>query len=181
MLRRLVLATLFCASFGAHAQLPAPLAQVLAQQGLPEDALGVLVLKGDAVVLSHQADRPMQPASTMKLVTTMVSLERLGPVFRGRTELRTTGEIDQGVLRGNLVLRGGADADLSGEALENMLRALHYQGIRRIEGDLVLDRSLWQPARTDVGIAFDESPEAYYNVIPDALLVNKNMLQIDMR
>jgi D-alanyl-D-alanine carboxypeptidase/D-alanyl-D-alanine-endopeptidase (penicillin-binding protein 4) len=28
---------------------------------------------------------------------------------------------------------------------------------------------------------FDESPEAYYNVIPDALLVNKNMLQIDMR
>jgi D-alanyl-D-alanine carboxypeptidase/D-alanyl-D-alanine-endopeptidase (penicillin-binding protein 4) len=183
MLRRLTLATLLCAALGsAHAQLPAPVAQVLAQQGLPEDALGVLVLKGDAAVLSHQADRPMQPASIMKLVTTMVSLERLGPAFRGRTELRTTGEIDKGVLRGNLILKGGADADLSGEHLENMLRALHYQGVRRIEGDLVLDRSLWQPARLDVGTApFDESPEAYYNVIPDALLVNKNMLQIDMR
>ncbi|MCC2972821.1 D-alanyl-D-alanine carboxypeptidase/D-alanyl-D-alanine-endopeptidase [Massilia sp. IC2-476] len=182
MLRRLVLATLLCASFSVHAQLPAPVAQALAQQGLPEDALGVLVLKGDTTVLSHQADRPMQPASTMKLVTTMVSLERLGPAFRGRTELRTTGEIDKGVLRGNLVLKGGADADLSGQDLENMLRALYYQGIRRIEGDLVLDRSLWQPARMEVGLPpFDESPEAYYNVIPDALMVNKNMLQIDMR
>ncbi|MGI4845042.1 MAG: D-alanyl-D-alanine carboxypeptidase/D-alanyl-D-alanine endopeptidase [Janthinobacterium lividum] len=183
MLRRLVLATLLAALVGSvHAQLPAPVAQVLAQQGLPEDSLGVLVLKGDSVVLSHQADRPMQPASTMKLVTTMVSLERLGPAFRGRTELRTTGEIEKGVLRGNLILKGGADADLSGQDLENMLRALHYQGIRRIEGDLVLDRSLWQPARADVGLPpFDESPEAYYNLIPDALLVNKNMLQIDMR
>ena len=182
MLRRLTLATVLFAAFGiAHAQLPAPIAQVMAQQGLPEDTLGVLVLKGDATVLAHGANVPMQPASTMKLVTTMVSLERLGPAFRGRTELRTTGTIDKGVLRGNLILKGGADADLSGEDLENMLRALHYQGIRRIEGDLVLDRSLFQPARTDMGIAFDESPEAYYNVIPDALLVNKNMLQLDMR
>ncbi|WP_020656008.1 D-alanyl-D-alanine carboxypeptidase/D-alanyl-D-alanine endopeptidase [Massilia niastensis] len=183
MLRRLALASALFAAFGfAHAQLPEPVAQALAQNGIPEDALGVLVLKGDSVMLSHHAERPMQPASTMKLVTTMIGLERLGPVFRGRTELRTTGEIENGVLRGNLILKGGADADLSGEVLENMLRALRYQGIARIEGDLVLDRQLFQPARLDAGLApFDESPEAYYNVIPDALLVNKNMVQVDLR
>ncbi|MCA1857328.1 D-alanyl-D-alanine carboxypeptidase/D-alanyl-D-alanine-endopeptidase [Massilia oculi] len=183
MLRRFVLASVLCAAFGAaHAQLPAPVAQMLAQQGLPEDALGVLVLKGDSVLLSHGADRPMQPASTMKLVTTLVSLERLGPAFRARTELRTSGQVDGSVLRGDLFLKGGADADFSGEALETMLRALRYRGISRIEGKLVLDRSLWQPARMDLGQPpFDESPEAYYNVIPDALLVNKNMLQIDLR
>jgi D-alanyl-D-alanine carboxypeptidase/D-alanyl-D-alanine-endopeptidase (penicillin-binding protein 4) len=185
MFRRLSLsfaAALFAASSFAHAQLPEPVAQALAQNDLPEDALGVLVLKGDQVLLSHQAALPMQPASTMKLVTTMVGLERLGPVFRGRTELRTTGTIEGEVLRGNLILKGGADADLSGEVLENMLRALRYQGVRRIEGDLVLDRELFQPARLDLGLPpFDEAPEAYYNVIPDALLVNKNMLQLDMR
>ena len=183
MFRRLALATVLFAAFGAaHAQLPAPVAQVLAQQGLTENDIGVLVMKGDAVVLAHQADRPMQPASTMKLVTTMVSLDRLGPAFRGRTELRSSGEIVNGVLRGNLVLKGGADADLSGEDIENMLRALHYQGIRRIEGDLVLDRGVWNPGRLDLGLPpFDESPEAYYNVIPDPLMVNKNMLQLDMR
>ncbi|MCD2517888.1 D-alanyl-D-alanine carboxypeptidase/D-alanyl-D-alanine-endopeptidase [Massilia sp. G4R7] len=183
MLRRFALASLLLAVFGAaHAQLPAPVAQVMVQQGLTDNDLGILVLKGDAVVLAHQADRPMQPASTMKLVTTMVSLERLGPAFRGRTELRSSGEIVNGVLRGNLVLRGGADADLSGADIETMLRALHYQGVRRIEGDLVLDRGVWNPGRLDVGLPpFDESPEAYYNVIPDPLLVNKNMLQIDLR
>ncbi|MBQ5950072.1 D-alanyl-D-alanine carboxypeptidase/D-alanyl-D-alanine-endopeptidase [Massilia sp. ST3] len=182
MFRRLALLALFAAPALVHAQLPEPVAQVLASNGLPEDALGVLVLKGDTVVLSHQANLPMQPASTMKLVTTLVGLERLGPVFRGRTELRTTGTIEGEVLRGNLILKGGADADLSGEAIESMLRALRYQGVKRIEGDLVLDRELFQPARQDVGLPpFDESPEAYYNVIPDALLVNKNMVQVDMR
>jgi D-alanyl-D-alanine carboxypeptidase/D-alanyl-D-alanine-endopeptidase (penicillin-binding protein 4) len=124
----------------------------------------------------------MQPASTMKLVSTLVGLEVLGPVFRGRTELRTTGKLQGDTLKGDLVLRGGADIDLSGEALENMLRSLRYQGIRKIEGRLVVDRQLFNPARTDLGVPpFDESPEAYYNVIPDAAMINKNMLQLDMR
>jgi len=183
MFTRLALALLLFAGCSfAHAQLPQPLAQVLQQNGIGQHEVGVLVLQGDATLLAHQATLPMQPASTMKLVTTLVGLERLGPVFRGRTELRTTGTIEDGVLRGNLYLKGGADADLSGEHIADMLRALRYEGVTRVEGDLVLDRELFQPARMDVGVApFDEAPEAYYNVIPDALLVNKNMLQLDMR
>lgn len=183
MLTRPLLAlALFSSISFAHAQLPPALAQVLQQNGIAQDEIGVLVLRGDATVLEHRANRPMQPASTMKLVTTLVGLERLGPAFRGRTELRTTGQVEDGVLRGSLYLKGGADADLSGEHIADMLRALRYEGITRIEGDLVLDRELFQPARLDVGLPpFDESPEAYYNVIPDALLVNKNMLQLDMR
>ncbi len=183
MFKRLALAALLCAWLPAvQAQLPQPVTALLAETGIAEDELGVLVMRGGDVLLSHQADRAMQPASTMKLVTTMVALDRLGPVFRGRTELRTTGEVSKGVLRGDLILKGGADTDLSGEVLEDMLRQLHNQGIRRIAGNLVIDRALFSPGRTDVGVPpFDESPEAYYNVIPDALLINKNMLQIDMR
>ncbi|WP_306392423.1 D-alanyl-D-alanine carboxypeptidase/D-alanyl-D-alanine endopeptidase [Telluria beijingensis] len=183
MLRRAALALAFSASASlAHAQLPQPVVQALQQNGIAQNEIGVLVLRGDATVLEHQAGLPMQPASTMKLVTTLVGLERLGPAFRGRTELRTTGQVEDGVLRGSLYLKGGADADLSGEHIADMLRALRYEGITRIEGDLVLDRELFQPARLDVGLPpFDESPDAYYNVIPDALLVNKNMLQLDMR
>ena len=163
-------------------KLPAPVMQLLAQHGIAPESLSALVLRGDQVVLAHGAERPVQPASTMKLVTTLVGLEQLGPVFRGRTELLSTGEVKNGVLKGDLVLRGGADADLSTEVLENMLRALYLSGIERIEGSLVLDRSVFNPSRLDVGQPpFDESPEAYYNVIPDALLINKNMLQVDMR
>lgn len=183
MFRHLVLAAAVIVCLpAARAELPEPVLRVLAEQGLPPTSVGALVLRGDQVVLAHEASRPLQPASTMKLVTTLVGLEHLGPVFRGRTELLTNGDVKNGVLRGDLVLRGGADADLSGEVLEGMLRALHNAGIRRIAGNLVLDRALFNPTRTDVGMPpFDESPEAYYNVIPDALLINKNMLQVDMR
>ncbi|GAB3458742.1 D-alanyl-D-alanine carboxypeptidase/D-alanyl-D-alanine-endopeptidase [Massilia terrae] len=182
MLRRLALAAALLASLPAYAQLPDTLNQALAANGIPADAVGMLVLRGNEVVVAHNANQAMAPASTMKVVTTMVGLEQLGPVFRGRTELRSSGEVKNGVLKGDLIVRGGADMDLSGEALENLLRALRYQGIRKIAGDIVFDRELFNPARSDIGLApFDESPEAYYNVIPDALLINKNMLQIDMR
>ena len=183
MFRRAAIAALLTAWLPlAQAQLPQPVADRLAMAGIAQDALSALVLRGDSTLLAHLAERPMNPASTMKLVTTLVGLETLGPVFRGRTELRTNGAVVRGVLKDDLVLRGGADADFTGEVLENMLQSLRNQGIKRIAGNLVLDRSLFSPGRTDVGLApFDEAPEAYYNVIPDALLVNKNMLQIDMR
>jgi D-alanyl-D-alanine carboxypeptidase/D-alanyl-D-alanine-endopeptidase (penicillin-binding protein 4) len=180
-LRRLVLATLFAACGLAQAALPEPVARLAALGGIPEDAIGVLVLRGDSVLLSNLPEQPRTPASTMKLVTTMVGLEELGPVFRGRTELRSNGEIVNGVLKGDLVLRGGADADFNEDAFVHMLEKLRMQGIKRIAGDLVLDRQLWQPSRLDLGVApFDEAPEAYYNVIPDALLLNMNMLRIEL-
>lgn len=182
MMRRLATLALLIALSPAYAQLPEAVTRQLAAGQLPEDAISVLVLRGDTVVLAHNAARPMQPASVIKLVTTLVALEQLGPAFRGRTELRTNAPLINGVLKGDLVLRGGADVDLSDAILDDMLRALRNQGIRTIEGRLVLDRSLFNPARTDVGAApFDEAPEAYYTVIPDALLINKNMLQLDLR
>lgn len=180
-LRRLVLATLLAACGLARASLPEPVARLAAAGGIPEDAIGVLVLRGDNVLVSNLAEQPRTPASTMKLVTTMVGLEELGPVFRGRTELRSNGDIVNGVLKGDLILRGGADPDFNEDAFVHMLEKLRMQGIKRIAGDLVLDRQLWQPSRLDLGVApFDEAPEAYYNVIPDALLLNMNMLRIEL-
>jgi len=166
----------------AQAQLPEPVAYVMQANHIPDDALSVLVLRDNQTIVSHLADHPMQPASTMKLVTTLVGLERLGPVFRGRTELRTAGELHGDVLAGDLYLRGGADADFSTETLTGMLRKLRNAGIRKIDGRLIVDRQVFNPARLDLNLPpFDESPEAAYNVIPDAAMVNKNLLQIDMR
>jgi D-alanyl-D-alanine carboxypeptidase/D-alanyl-D-alanine-endopeptidase (penicillin-binding protein 4) len=124
----------------------------------------------------------MQPASTMKLFTAMTALEQLGPVFRGRTEFRTSADVVKGVLQGDLILRGGADTDLNEDALSHMLQALRNQGIRKIKGDIVVDRLLFQPSRPDAGQPpFDEYPWAYYNVIPNAALVNTNLLKVEMR
>ncbi|KAB8060923.1 D-alanyl-D-alanine carboxypeptidase/D-alanyl-D-alanine-endopeptidase [Janthinobacterium sp. FT14W] len=165
----------------AQAQLPESVSLLLRSANIPEDAMGAIVLRGNTTVLSHGADRSMQPASTMKLVTTAVGLEQLGPIFRGRTELRTSADVINGVLKGDLILRGGADTDFNADVLAHMLQTLRTQGIVKIKGDLILDRQLFQPARPDVGAApFDESAEFRYNVIPDALLLNTNLIDINI-
>ena len=182
-MRRFLLAALLAAigAPAALAALPEPVARIAAEKGIPEDAIGALVLRGDQVLVSHEAARTFTPASTMKLFTTMAGLDLLGPQFRGRTELRTAGTVDGSVLHGDLVLRGGADGDLTADAFTHMLEKLRIKGIRKIDGNLVLDRQLWQPARSDVGVPpFDESPEAYYNLIPDALLLNMNLQTLDI-
>lgn len=171
------------AALPAAGELPQPVAARLRAAGIPDAAMGVVVqrLADGKTLVAHGAERSMQPASTMKLVTSLVALETLGPAYRGLTELRSRGEIAEGVLAGDLVLRGGADVDLDWQAFERMLHALRLQGIRELRGDFVLDRTYFSPARVDIGAApFDASPEFRYNVIPDALLLNTNLVHLDL-
>lgn len=186
-------------SFGCVSQFPAPAENVLAKPftaglpaavtnalgvaGIPADALGAIVIRvsDGATIISHRADASMQPASTMKLLTAIVGLERLGPTYRGRAELRSAANIVDGVLEGDLILRGLGDPDLDWMALRRMLQTLRNKGIREIRGDLIVDRHMFNPSRYDIGIPpFDESPEFRYNVIPDALLLNTNLQQFTL-
>jgi serine-type D-Ala-D-Ala carboxypeptidase/endopeptidase (penicillin-binding protein 4) len=159
--------------------LPAPVAAALAQAGLPPDALGAIAIPQTfwARAWQHRADTPMQPGSAMKLITTIVALDRLGPNHRGRTALHSTGAVNNGVLDGDLVLVGGADPDFDLPALWQLLFELRQRGVHTVSGALVLDRTLFQPARIDIGLPpFDESPEWPYNVVPDALMLNGNLM-----
>lgn len=166
----------------AFAQLPEPVRNQLRVANISEDALGVIVLRlsDDTTLLSHGAERSLQPASTLKLLTTIVGLETLGPAYRGRSELLTPAPVVNGMLQGDLILRGRADHDLDWNAFRNMLYTLRQKGIRDIQGNFVLDRLMFTPARRDQGAPpFDESPEFRYNVIPDAVFLNTNLLQFD--
>ena len=161
--------------------LPAPVAAALAKAGLPPDALAAIAIPQTrwARTWQYRADMPMQPASTMKLVTSVVALDRLGPNLRGRTELLASGAIEGELLNGDLVLKGGADPELDLPTLWQMLFELHQRGVRVIGGDIVFDRSLFRPARLDIGVApFDDSPEWPYNVIPDALMLSGNLMRV---
>ena len=162
--------------------LPPAVAAALAQVGLPDDALAAIALPLTtrwARPWQFRASQPMQPGSMMKLVTTVVALDRLGPNHRGRTELFAAGPIAGELLMGDLVLKGGADPEFDLPALWQMLFELRQRGVSEIGGDLVLDRSLFRPARIDIGLApFDESPEWPYNMIPDALMLSGNLLSL---
>lgn len=185
MFHRAVLTAVFClACLPAQAELPTPVAERLAKANLPQDAIGAVVLRvaDGAMLVSHNPDASMQPASTMKIVSTVIGLDRLGPMFRGRTLLQSDAPVRNGRLKGDLVLRGGADVDLNAQALEDMLQTLRNSGIRQIDGDVLIDRGLYQPARLDLGVGpFDDAPEFRYNVIPDALGLNLNLLRLELR
>ncbi len=167
----------------SRGELPADISKMMLDRQLPPDSLGVMVLRlaDGQIVLAHGADKPLQPASTLKVLTAIVGLDRLGPAYRGRTEILTASPVATGVLKGDLILRGFANADFTWEEMQRLLQKLRHQGISEIDGDVVVDRGFFQPGRIDIGLLpFDESPEFRYNVIPDALLINTNLLQFDI-
>ncbi|WP_233374716.1 D-alanyl-D-alanine carboxypeptidase/D-alanyl-D-alanine-endopeptidase [Pelomonas cellulosilytica] len=165
----------------ATTAVPPPVQQALDRAGLPADSLGFVLqpLDGSRAPRGRRADEPLAPGSAMKLVTAAVALDVLGPNQRGRTELLAAMPPKDGVIDGPLILRGGADTDLDWPALWGLLRELRESGVRDIRGGLVVDRSLFQPTRLDIGQPpFDEAPEFPYNVIPDALHLNGSLLEL---
>ncbi|MDW8336046.1 MAG: D-alanyl-D-alanine carboxypeptidase/D-alanyl-D-alanine-endopeptidase [Tepidimonas sp.] len=149
--------------------------QTLREAGLPPQALAAMVAEVDpaaAPLWAYQAERAVNPASVMKLVTTAAALDLLGPHYSWRTRVYTDGVLQpDGTLRGDLIVRGGGDPKLVAERLWLMLRRVRGLGLRHIAGDLVLDRSAFALPPHDPA-AFDGQPLRPYNVGPDALLVN---------
>ena len=181
--RRAVLLLLaFIASAQAWAGgLPPPVAEALFRADIPQEAVSVHVqpLDGNAPLLSVNAAQPMNPASTMKLVTSYAALESLGPGYTWKTGFWARGEIRDGRLEGDLIVRGGGDPYLTLERIWLMQRALREKGVREIRGDLVLDLTLYDLPPMDPG-AFDGEPLAAYNAVPVPLLANFNVQHVHL-
>ena len=157
----------------ASDDLPAAVKNVLNVRKLPAESLSVYVedLESGEVLLDWQADVPRNPASTMKLLTTLVALDLLGPAYRWKTDVYALGEIKDGRLDGDLVLKGYGDPFLVVERVWELIRQLRLEGIEEIDGDLLIDDSWFDVGDHDPG-AFDGQPLRAYNVAPNALLMN---------
>lgn len=159
------------------ATLPADVRDALEQAALPREALAVWVQEvgGPAATtrprLSWRADAPINPASLTKLLTTYAALDLLGPAWTWSTPVWLQGPINDGVLDGNLVIKGSGDPKLVLERLWLMLRKVRELGVRQIRGDIVLDRSSFVVPEQNPA-DFDGEPLRPYNVSADALLLN---------
>jgi D-alanyl-D-alanine carboxypeptidase/D-alanyl-D-alanine-endopeptidase (penicillin-binding protein 4) len=166
----------------AHAEpLPPRLQQVLKSQGVPPEAVSIVVrdtLTGEEH-LSLNPRIPRSPASTIKVLTTYAALEVLGPAYTWRTKAWATGPIVDGRLRGDLVIEGGGDPFITAERWWRFARELRNTGLRVVEGDVVLDRSLYAPQAADPD-EFDGRGYRTYNVLPDPLLVNLQSVEFHL-
>ena len=158
---------------------PAELHAALAPSGIPREAVALYVQEvgADAPLLAWNVEQPMNPASTMKLVTTLAALEILGPAYVWQTEVHVQGIVAGDTLHGDLVFKGYGDPKPDLERFTGLLAELRSRGLRDIRGDLVLDRSHFQLAHDDPA-RFDNEPSRPYNVLPDALLFNYKSVRL---
>jgi D-alanyl-D-alanine carboxypeptidase/D-alanyl-D-alanine-endopeptidase (penicillin-binding protein 4) len=158
--------------------IPKMIATSLEKNQIPKDAISISVAEIEGArpgtvisktLLDWRSQQAMNPASTMKLVTTLAGLDILGPQYRWRTNIYTDGFIRQGTLKGNLYLQGTGDPKLIPEELAKMMKALQNLGIQKIDGNLFFDRSAFAPNVMEHNTIDGESLRAY-NVPPDQLL-----------
>jgi len=154
-------------------ELPIGVRSALQVRQLPSESLSIHVADVDTgeVVLQWLPEEPRNPASTMKLLTTLVALDTLGPAYRWKTDVFALGDIKDGQLDGDLLLKGYGDPFLVTERVWQLLRSIRQSGINDVSGDLLLDDSYFDIGQYDPA-AFDRQPLRAYNVAPNALLMN---------
>ncbi len=170
----LLLVALAISAASAQAALPRGVARAFLDAGIPLGSVAVVVREAGSphTLFAQDANRPMNPASVMKMVTTYAALDLLGTDYRWKTEAYLAGRLqNNGTLAGNLVLKGYGDPKITIEQWQSFMTELHSRGLNRVTGDLVLDRSHFKLPEHDPA-SFDQEPLRPYNVGPDALLVN---------
>lgn len=168
VLQSITLAVPLCAQ-----NLPAPVKRQVQHLAIPDSALGIYVheIGARGPLIEVNADAAMNPASVMKLLTTYAGLEILGPAFTWPTVLYANGKLIDGILHGDLIIKGYGDPKLDLENFWLLLHRLRQTGLREIKGNLILDHLHYDIPRGDPG-EFDGQPYRTYNTLPEAVLIN---------
>jgi len=153
--------------------LPDSILSLLKKYKIPANNLSIYVrdINAKQAMLSHNIDEIRAPASTMKLLTTYAALKILSPSYSWRTEAWTRGELENGILTGDLILKGYGDPFLVYENYWKFIRSLREKGLKEIQGNVIIDNSYFDTAYFDPA-AFDNKPFRTYNAAPSALMFN---------
>ncbi len=164
----------------AYASVPAWVQHAIDASGLSEDEIGLIIKKagaGGETIASLNAWKLRRPASVIKVLTTYASVLQLGFSHRIPTQIYRNGEIRNGVLYGDLVIKGFGDPSLHSEDVEKIVAELRAKGVRRITGHIVVDRSYFAVG-TQNSAHFDDHPYSPYNAMPDAMMFNERVSTI---
>ncbi|WP_148862016.1 D-alanyl-D-alanine carboxypeptidase/D-alanyl-D-alanine endopeptidase [Marinobacter fonticola] len=183
-----LLALIGAAVVHAEGRMPSPWSENIVDATVKalqtKDAMSVAAvpLNGPGLPQYINADTKMSPGSIMKLVTTYAALEILGPNHQWRTSFHTDGQPVGRTLQGNLYVSLSGDPNLSLERLWSSLSELRGMGIDTIDGDLILDGSVFNlpdglPKFDDNG----DNDHAPFLVEPSAYLTNFNLIHFQVR
>jgi D-alanyl-D-alanine carboxypeptidase/D-alanyl-D-alanine-endopeptidase (penicillin-binding protein 4) len=165
-----------------------PLAQEALKAVLNDPALagarvGVMVydVDDDRVLVETGADTLINPASNAKLVTAAAALGVLGADYRWKTEYFTSGRIKDGVLVGDLAVKGHGDPSVVNERLQAVADRIFLAGIRRITGDILVDDTAFDGVGEASGWELEDAPDRAYAAPVGALSLNYNSIGVAYR
>ena len=168
-----------------HYALTDELAPVLNLPLFSQSKVGIQVIDIETgeEVFAHRADEEYIPASVMKILTAAIAYRTLGPDYRFRTDVYTDGSIDNGVLKGNLYIKGTGDPTLVAEKLWKVIHDLKTSGISEIKGQVIYDDSHFDGPSLIPGWTKEadlQSGPAYFPTL-SSMSVNFNTVAIMVR
>ena len=150
-------------------------------------SLSVLNTETGAIIFEHQKNQGLAPASTLKTITSATALDLLGQDFTFKTEIFYSGNIQNGILNGNIIIKGGGDPTLGSwrweqtkkpKILAQILTALQQKGIQQINGDIIADASIWDTQSLPVGWIWQDLGN-YYGAGTSALCWGENQFELN--
>jgi D-alanyl-D-alanine carboxypeptidase/D-alanyl-D-alanine-endopeptidase (penicillin-binding protein 4) len=151
-------------SFGLNVTIPANL----------KPNLSVSIIDADTAepIYNYNDTTPRLIASNVKLFTSVFGLSYLGPDFHWHTQLRYTGRIQNHTLFGNVYIKGGGDPTLATTAIYEIIGKLKHLGINNINGNLILDSSLFNDKPTYSMLQTNQYDAD--KILPSGLTINEN-------
>jgi len=141
----------------------------------------VVSLKDGRVLYSRDGDKLFTPASNMKIYTTAIALDLLGPEYRWRTSVYSLAQpTAEGVIDGDLVLYGRGAPDLDSTKLESLpalADQLQRRGVKRVRGKIIGDESYFRGEMYGVGWQWNDL-QWYYGAQPSALSIDENAVEV---
>lgn len=137
-------------------------------------------LTRDELLYEWNANKALSPASAVKLLTAYVALKRLGPDYKYKTEVFRSGEIKDGILKGDLYLKGGGDPALVSERFFLLAAEVARSGLKKIQGKLIVDDTVFDQIRYDKD-RVDTKTDRAYNAPIGGLSFNYNTTTLYFR
>lgn len=138
--------------------------------------VGMMVydLDADSAIYCHNERQLMRPASTMKLLTAITAIDKLGGSYQFKTDLCYTGEVTDGTLSGNIYCVGGFDPRFNIDDMRAFVESIRKMGVDTIRGTIYADKSMKDEAQYGEGWCWDDD-----NPILSPLLVGRKDVFID--
>lgn len=104
--------------------------------------LEVYDLTADSILYKVNEHQMLRPASTMKLLTAITAIDKLGGSYQFRTQLYYTGKVEDHTLTGDLYCVGGFDPRFNIDDMNAFVESIRCMGVDTIRGSIVADRSM---------------------------------------